>query len=205
MNETIILIVLAVSCMLNAIGDIYLLHGVRYTQWQPGLDALSKTGEKHIMWGSLSGLATIPAWFLIVPYLANFEGVAGFVSLLSYCIYVAATFAFHLCYCFVGLSVRKHTDLIKSFEPLVGTIAGYSFVSAIVFSIAWVLFGTNDTITMNWFHWLTTPLVTIVLMQMVLGRLLRKVPYFLVICGPIAMFIFFYGFIDFIRLNPQLQ
>ena len=204
MTLTLVLIALLVACALNAIGDVILLWGVRETNWQPGIEALAKTPEPYVVFGSMLGLATIPVWFLIAPYLAQVPGLAGRVAFFSYLTYVAGVFAFHLCYAFVGVGVQASEALKAKFAPLVQAIAGYSFLAAVVFTVAMIVSGASKSVQAEWYHYATLPLFTIILFQMVLGQVLKGVPYYWAASGTVAMAAFFIGFIDLVRRNPDL-
>ncbi|MEM6448624.1 MAG: hypothetical protein AAF704_18960, partial [Cyanobacteria bacterium P01_D01_bin.123] len=84
---------------------------------------------------------------------------------------------------------------VTRFEPLVSIIKLTSFGFALIFSVFWGLITVN--IGASWLYLLFSPVVTILFFLMVLGRFLRKVPYYLVISGPLAMLVFFAGFLHF--------
>lgn len=200
----IVFTVLMASCLINAIGDVILLWGVRNTNWEPGLEALAQTPERFVLFGSLLGLLVIPAWFLICPYLANIDGLAGKIAFMSFATYVAAVFSFHVCYAFVGVGIQALDSLQPKFEPLVGIIAGYSFLAATIFTVAMIFAGLTKAISMSWFHYATLPVFTIILFQMALGNVFKSVPYFQAASGTFAMALFFYGFIDMVSRNPNV-
>ena len=203
-NTYLILGILLTSCVINAVGDVFLLWGVRYTNWQPGIEALAKTPVKYVLFGSLIGMVIIPAWFLILPYLANIGSTAGRIAFMSFAIYVSAVFTFHVSFSFVALGVQASGDLKVKFERIVGLIAGYSFLAAIVFTVSMIFLGVEREISMTWFHYITLPLFTIIGIQMVLGKVLKRLPYYRAVSGTVAMALFFIGFMDMVRRNPEI-
>ena len=191
---TLTFLALTLACVANAVGDIFMLYGVRHTNWEPGVEAMQRTPESYLRWGALSGLVTVSAWFLLVPAMATL----GWVITLAYCVYVGVTLAFHVSYLFVGLGVKAHADLAAPFSSLIGWLSGVSFLAAAVTSVFWAvhLFASGA----SWLYLLATPAVTIVILQILLGRLLGKtVPYFNVVAGPLAMIAFFAGFLHYVQ------
>ena len=86
---------LASACAANMVADIYLLNGVKETNWQPALTALIKTGFVFVKWVALSSIVLIPVWFLIVPYILELGGSIGYFAVIFWCSYVGITLAFH--------------------------------------------------------------------------------------------------------------
>ncbi|MEM7217331.1 MAG: hypothetical protein AAF515_03130 [Pseudomonadota bacterium] len=190
-----VLCLLAAACLANAVGDCFLLRGVRHTDWDPGIEALRRNDDAHLKWGSLTGMFTIGCWFLLTPYAMGLGGVLGLAFTLSYLLYVAVTLAFHLSYGFVGLGVKASPDLEKPFRGLLGPIVLTSFLSALACSVAWAAHILMSGASL--WYLLTTPVATVVFFQMLFGRALARVPYYLVVSGPIAMFAFFAGFLHY--------
>lgn len=188
-------LLLAIACTMNAIGDVFLLRGVCKTNWEPGIEALRQTSDRNLIWGALSGLATITPWSLLLPLLANIPGVSGRVALLSYATYVAVTLAFHVSYGFIGLAVKADHTLSDQFQPLVTVIAGTSFGLGVLFSIAWS--AAILQAEASWRYVFVTPAITIAVCQFLLGYLFRRVPYYLVVSGPLAMLVFFWAFLQY--------
>ena len=203
-HTALVLAALLASCVINAIADVFLLWGARYTNYEPGLPALQKTPEKYLLFGSLIGLVILPVWFLICFYLTEISGPAGLMAFLVFAAYVAAVLCFHVCYAFVGLGIQRDAFLEEKFEPVVKTVAGFSFLLAILFTGTMIFIGATDRVAMTWLHYATLPLFTIIFFQMILGRLLRFIPYFQAFSGTLAMAAFFYGFMDMVAANPGI-
>ncbi|MEM9669888.1 MAG: hypothetical protein AAF950_13260 [Pseudomonadota bacterium] len=195
------LIILLIALALNAVGDVFLLRGARETNYESGLAALEKTSDKDIRFGALLGLLVIPPWALILPHLSDIPGTAGPIAIFAWATYVAAVFAFHMSYAFVGPAIKLAPELKKPFGKLVMTIALYSLLAATVVSLALAWAGATGTLTMTWYHYATLPMLIILFFQAVLGRIFRRIPYFPIICGPMAMAVFFIAFYDMMRLN----
>ena len=191
---TLTFLALTLACVANAIGDIFMLYGIRYTNWEPGAEAIRQTPDVYLRWGALSGLVTVSAWFLLVPAMATL----GWAITLAYCVYVGVTLAFHVSYIFVGLGVKADAGLAGPVSSLIGLLSGVSFLAAAVTSLLWAvhLFASGA----SWFYLLATPAATIVILQVLLGRLLgRTVPYYIVVAGPLAMIAFFAGFLHYVE------
>ncbi|MEM7660647.1 MAG: hypothetical protein AAF292_00255 [Pseudomonadota bacterium] len=195
------LAILLVALTLNAIGDVFLLRGAREVNYEPGLDALERTSESDIRFGALLGLLVIPPWFLILPYLSDIPGAAGLTATLAWATYVAAVFAFHLGYAFVGPAIKRDPSLKAQLGKLIGLIALYSMLTAIIASIALAYAGFSGSLDMSWYHYATLPAVTVIFFQAVLGGIFKRVPHFQIICGPLAMAAFFIGFFDMVNNN----
>lgn len=184
-------IILSCACIANAIGDVFMLYGIRYTDWKPGTKAMTHTPDSYLVWGALSGLVTISAWFVLVPHAVEINWAVA----LLYCWYVGVTLAFHVAYLFVGLGVKAESNLAKPFARYLGMVTLCSFVTALFVSVAWAvdIFSTQAP----WWYLLFTPTATIVAVQMLLGRILIRVPYIQVISGPLAMWVFFTGLLSY--------
>ncbi|MEM6683805.1 MAG: hypothetical protein AAF607_16340 [Pseudomonadota bacterium] len=204
MSVNLVLSLLLIACAVNAAADVVLLWGVGETDAGPGIEALAKTPERFVIFGSMIGLLIIPVWFLIAPYLARIPGVAGNIAFYSYLIYVAGVFAFHLCYAFVGLGVQANAQLEAKFAPLVQGIASYSFLASIVFTVALGVSGFTKSVAMQWYHYAALPLFTIIFFQMILGSALKSFPHVQSALGVFAMAVFFIGFMSLVRQNPAL-
>lgn len=198
------LIILLLSCFANIVADIFLLHGVRHTGWQPGLDALEKTPPRFILGGSLAGFVTITPWFLLLLPLSAIPDTPGMIGLVSYAIFIAAMMVFHISYAFVGLAIQSDPDLKIPFSKIIGAIAGVSALSGFIFSVPIVWLGLNGNLNMNALHYISLPTVSILLFQLILGTALKRLPYYLAISGNLAMALFFYGFFDLMALNPHV-
>ncbi len=186
---------LSAACLANAIGDVFMLYGVRYTNWEPGVEAMQQTPERYIKWGALSGLVTVSAWFLLVPAAAQVGGGIGWALALAFCFYVGVTLSFHVSYLFVGLGVKADNTLAEPFAGLLGLISAASFLGAVSVSVLWAvdLFMRSASL----FYLACTPAFTILFFQMFMGRFLGRAPYYKVVAGPIAMVAFFAGFLHY--------
>lgn len=198
--------ILLTSCVVIAAGDILLLWGSRETNWEPGLAALAKSPRSFIIIGSMLGLFTIPWWFLVSPYMALIPGASGKIAYLSYCSYVAAVLAFHVSHGFVGLAVSQHPDLKAPLGRLMTPLPLLCFLSATIASIAIAIAyaGVKGAIDMVWYHYALLPTPAIALIQFGLGGALKRVPFFQILCGPVAMAAFFVAFTDLVRQNAAV-
>lgn len=181
-------ICLAIACLANAIGDVFMLYGIKFTRGRPGPEAMQKTPTAYIKWGALSGLLTVNAWFLLLPYISQINWLTG----IAFATYVSTTLAFHVSYLFVGLGVQSTPELSKSLSKYLGWLTLCSFATALLVSVAWVadIYQRGGS---AWLYLFATPTVTIIVVQMLLGRVLRRVPFYQVVSGPVAMLVFFAG------------
>lgn len=195
---------LLAACAVNAAGDVLLLWGSRHTNWKPGFEALAKTPPSFVRTGALVGLVTIPCWFLAAPFIALIPGDTGAVAYISFCSYVAAALAFHVCYGFIGAALHSDPDLKTSMESLAKPLLLFCFMSAVVASVAIAYAGADGRLVMVWYHYAFLPAPAIILIQMGLGGALKGVPFFQIISGPAAMAAFFVSFHSLIAENTDV-
>lgn len=188
--------VLTAAVLANAVGDVFMLWGVRFAG-EPGVEAMRKTPDSYLRWGALSGLVTVNAWFLLVPAAAQLTDTVGWSIALSHCTYVAVTLSFHVAYVFVGLGVKKSETLEGPFSQLLGLLAAASFLCALAISVSWGLDVARRS--GDWRYLAGTPTVTILFFQMCLGAVLRRVPYYQVVAGPLAMLVYFGAFFSYVE------
>ncbi|MEO0768689.1 MAG: hypothetical protein AAFY72_04535 [Cyanobacteria bacterium J06649_4] len=163
------------------------------------MTALIKTADRDLVFGSLFGLVTIPPWFLLLPFLAQLPGWPGLVALLSYAAYVAVTLAFHVSYGFIGLAIKVNHALSDRFTPLVNVLKITSFGFALLFSIAWGV--AILSAGAPWLYICFGPVSTIVVFLLLLGQFLKRVPYYLIVSGPLAMLTFFGAFLHYFSFH----
>lgn len=193
---TVVALILAGAAILNAYADYRLLRGVRYTDWDPGFDALVLSSFDDLRVGTWLGGLTVVCWLaLLLPMATALPNELHLLPL--YAAYVGATLVFHVAYGFAGVMVKQQPELKALAESWVTKLALCSFLTGAVFSIVWAV--EIWRLPVSSLYYLATPAAAIVIFQFVIGRLLRRVPYYLAVSGPIAMFWFFAGFLLFSR------
>ncbi|MEM1230692.1 MAG: hypothetical protein AAGI15_09155 [Pseudomonadota bacterium] len=190
------LLALAIATVANAVGDAFMMYGLRKTNGRPGAQAIQQTPDGYLRWGGLSGLVTVSAWFLLVPMMTSINGWQGTGLLLSYCFYVAVTLSFHVSYVFMALGVKAQPTLIEPLGRLFAWLRLASFVGLVLVTVFWSadLLLTQRSLA----YLLTTPLVTVMVLQLLGARFLRPYPVLMVASGPLAMLVFFAGFLHYV-------
>ncbi|MEM1396682.1 MAG: hypothetical protein AAGH38_04445 [Pseudomonadota bacterium] len=200
-----ILAALITACFLNAVIDVFLLWGAKETNWEPGLDAIEKTPQPFLLFGSFAGLAIIPIWFLLLPVIGALPDQFALPISIAYATYVAAALTFHVSYAFIGISIQNNSSLKERLTKPVGLLVLFVFVTSLVTTALIATAGFLGVIELAWWQYLFLPTPAILVFQLVLGRIFSRVPYFQVVAGPLAMAAFFTSFIAMAQSNGLVQ
>lgn len=193
--SVLIFVILAVACLTNAIGDGFMLYGVRFTQWKPGVEALSRTPDAYPSMECPVRLADGVGLVLVGAHhgRARWEDRVG-----------DDPRVLRLCRRDAGLPcvlrlrrARRPSAAVPygAIRPVGPHSSGHELLvgSGGERALGGGPRGARRALGIP----LTSPVVTIVGFQKVLGRVLGTLPYALVVAGPLAMLRFFAGFLSY--------
>ena len=175
------------ATILHGISDVLLLWGIRSSDGKAGIEVLVHTPRKFLLIGAFLGFLTIPFWFIPGIYLLRIEGPLGTIIFLSFVTHIATLLLFHISYAFIGVGIQKDSSLIENFAPLLRGIGAYSMAVALLVSILLMVAAGQGAITLRWYHYTALPFFSILIIQGLISRLLKVIPFFQAVSGTIAM------------------
>ena len=188
MNATIV-IILILSGISNIVADLFLVSGGDFKRKESKADQARQTPMNHLVISGVLGLISISFWMVPVYYLSALPGIAGFVALLSFGITIATLTTYHAVCSFVIISFKLKEE---SFADLGKTMKYYGALCIIwssVYTGCIIYLSVIGFLKMGLFHYLTLPLFSMIIVQFMVGSLLRKIPHFSSIAGSLAMII----------------
>ena len=187
--HTTIILVLVLSGISNIVADLLLVSGGDFKRKQSKADQARETPTNHLVISGVLGLISISFWMVPLYYLSALPDTAGLVAMLSFAIYIATLTTFHAVCSFVIISFKLKED---SFAYLGGTMRYYGALCIFWSSLytgAIIYLSVSGVLAMEIFHYLTLPLFSMIIIQLILGSLLKKIPHFTSIAGSLSMII----------------
>ena len=197
-------VVVGIATVVHLGADILLFSGGKGDPDVPADRALHDTSRRALLSGSLLGLVTIPWWFVPAYYLAQLPGGWGAVTSLSYVTWIGSLMAFHTAYAFIGIGVYGNIGLARDMVGPIRIVATFTLVMAAIVTVTLILVGVRGFLQLSWHHYILLPVPAMVLLQGVLGRLLRRIPYFTTAGGTLSVAAFLMSFYTVVQANSSV-
>ncbi len=188
--KIIILTVIIVTGITNIIADLLFSSGKDYSNKdEKPLEAIRRTPEKHFFISAIMGMISILCWEFPLYYISKIPGNPGIIASISFAMLIGSIAVFHVVCC-LSMTVYKFDEskeyLMKkhlfAFGPACVAIS-------LVYTITMIYLGATGGLTMYWYHYLTLPLPSNIIIQFVLSKILSRVPYYSSISGTISMIV----------------
>lgn len=180
MFEKVLILIIITTCITNAYADLLLASGdKRQGEGLSYIDkyfAIAKTNtySNQIKSGIIGGVS-IGSWMLLIYFLLKIDGgIWSTLAILTYAI-------------FCGINMLTHVlttsifQIIKSKDAPERELKKYLLFYSIVCTVFGTLFsfimgymGVVGILPMRWYHYITLPICTIILVQFVLGTLVKN-------------------------------
>lgn len=181
----LILTVIIISGITNMIADIFLSSG-RKNSKQTRLDIIKNTPDKHLFISAFLGSISIGAWLVVLVYLAQLPTVLGQLTMISYALFIAFIITFHVS-CSYAFYVAKHDETKYDYmKKVLGFFMGMCTLLGAIVTALLIALNVQGIISLNLWQILFLPLFATLIIQMGIGTLLKKVPYFQTIAGTLA-------------------
>ncbi len=183
------IIVIIFSAILNMIADIFLVSGKDYkTSKQSTVDIINKTKDKHIYLSAKLGVIAIPMWMSVIYFLSYIKSNIGTILIIIYAMYIATITVFHVMCSNVFLLYKYSNKGEQKLKKLLIYYAIPCVVLSTAYSSIMLYLGINSTLHLNVLHYLTLPICSSLLIQVILGNTI-KIKHFDSISGTVSMLV----------------
>lgn len=201
--QTSITVIILISGLVNMIADILLVSGKDFqNKHQTKEQQIEQTPAKHILLSSLIGLIAISFWITPIYFLSKIPTPAGTVAFISFSMYIVSLAVFHVMVSYSSLCYKQNKALLPSLSSY---MKGYGLVSVLLsglYSGSMIYLSLKGTLIFWPIHYLTLPLFSMVIIQFLLGRLLKRVPHFSSVAGTLSMIVSFLSTLHIMAINP---
>ncbi len=184
-----IIALIIISSVTNMVADVFLVSGKNYAvKDQPPAEIAKNTPDKHLNISGKLGLVSLSMWMGVLYFLAYLEGNIGKLAMISYAAYIGCIMVFHVI-CSNIFTMLKHNTLSE--EILNSIFKFYMFmcvITSLIYTGTMIYLGLSGTLKMQLVHYLTLPFASTVLVQFILGKLV-KIKHFDSIAGTLSMLV----------------
>ncbi len=186
----IVITVIIVTGITNIVADLFLSSGKDYSDKnETPIDAIRKTPEKNFFTSAILGMISILCWEFPLYYVSKIPGNPGIIASISFSMLIGCIAVFHVVCCLV-MTVYKFDEskeqIMKKYIFVFGPACS---LAALVYTVTMIYLGATGGLTMYWYHYLTLPLPSTIVIQFVLSKILSRVPYYSSISGTISMIV----------------
>jgi hypothetical protein len=200
--NTILISLIVVSGLTNMIADLFLVSGKdRKIKNQSNLDSAEKTPVNHLFISGILGLISISFWVVPVYYLSKLPTVVGLIALFSFSMYIVAVAAFHVVASFCILILKFNHDKEAFLSKIIKTYGSVCILFSLIYTAAMMILSFSGSLNMQVWHYPTLPLFSMILIQFILGNVLKRIPYFSSVAGTLSMMISFLSTIHIMLIN----
>ncbi len=201
--NTLSVAIIIISGITNMIADVLLVSGRDYSKKdQTKEERAQNTPNKHIELSGILGLISIIFWTAPLYYLSKLTTtIGGTVAMISFAIFIITLATFHAV-CAYSILCYKYNNDAK--ELVTKTIKSYGMVSIIfssIYTFSMIYLSLNGILKMNILHYFTLPLFSMIIVQFILGALLKRIPHFSSVAGTLGMIISLLGTVNIMIIN----
>lgn len=199
---TLITVIIIVTGISNMAADLFLSSGRDYSDKnQSILGRAQNTPDRHFFISAVLGLSSLLFWQTPVYFLAKLPGTAGAVAAVSFAMSIGAIAVFHVV-CSLAIMFYKHNeDKEKTLKLYISVFSAFCIVFTLLYSIVMIYMGTTGRLTMRWYHYITLPFCSVAIIQFVIGKLLKRVPYLETVSGTLSMVVALLSTLNVLAVN----
>lgn len=199
---TIIGVIVLVSSLVNMFADILLVSGKDYqNKAQTKEERAFNTPDRHLVNSGFIGFVAIMFWTTPGILLAQLPTIAGKLAFITYVMFSVSLAVFHVMVAYSTLCSKHNVQLLSMIKRFVLAYGVVAIVLSAVFSFAIIYLAVTAKLVLYPIHFILLPLFSMIIIQFILGRLLREVPYYSAIAGTLGMLVSMLNIVHFMTIN----
>ncbi len=181
-------VIIIVSGLGNMVADVLLQSGRDYSKGkQSEIEIIRATKEKHLLISAILGALCIMCWQAPLFLLIKIPATLGTILQFSFLTMISCIAIFHVVCCMAFHLCKANEEKEKIATKYLSIFGPLTFIPGLIFTAMMIYAGINGQVQLNWFHYLCLPIPAIILIQFIIGKLLKKIPYFSAVSGTLSM------------------
>ncbi|MGO1369972.1 hypothetical protein [Senegalia sp. (in: firmicutes)] len=200
--DIIIITIIIISGISNMIADILLYSGKDHkNKNQTKEERVMRTPDKNIIISGILGLISVSFWILPNYYLSKINTSIGFITMTSFGIFIVSLATFHVVCCFIMIFYKWNNDMIERLLKLMNSYRLVCVFYAGIYTLSMIYLSIDEVLKMNIFQYISLPFFSFIIFQLMLGKILKKIPHFSSVAGTLGMIISLIGTISIMTGN----
>ncbi len=198
----VIFFIIVVSGLTNMIADVLLQSGRLYSDGQQSdMDVVLATKESHLFISAVLGAVSISCWQAPLFLLMKVGGTIGTLLQLSFLFMISCITVFHVVCCMGFHLYKANQEKEKAATQYLQVFGPLTFIPGLVYTVAMIYAGLTGTLHLEWFHYATLPILSIIVIRFIMGKMLKRVPYFAPVSGTLSMIVSLLSLLHIMAIN----
>ncbi|MDO5713817.1 MAG: hypothetical protein Q4Q07_05235 [Tissierellia bacterium] len=194
--------IIIIFSVTNMIADVLLVSGKRPGMGKESGEAIAeRTPIKHLFISAVLGLISISMWITPIYFLRHLPTSTGTWAMLFFAFYICSCAAFHVTVAYSVLCYKCNPELITNLKKVMMIFGFICVFWSSLYTISIIRLSTNHSLNLHFFHYITLPIFSMIIVQFLLPKVFKKVLHFSSIAGTLGMMISLLSTIHFMAMN----
>ena len=180
-----IIIIIIVTGLSNMIADIFLVSGKNHKDDQTRYDQIAETPYQHLHISGVLGLLSIAFWVT--------STVVGILSIFSFVMYIMSIQTFHVACSYVMICYKLNGKPFDDVGKVLKIYGAICILFSLIYTGSMIYLSVTGIISMSILQYITLPVFSMIIFQVVLRGILKKIPHYTSVAGTLGMMVSLLG------------
>lgn len=188
-----IIIIIIVTGLSNMIADIFLVSGKNHKDDQTRYDQITETPYQHLHISGVLGLLSIAFWVTPLYYLKDLSTAVGILSMFSFVMYIMSIQTFHVACSYVMICYKLNGKPFDDVGKVLKIYGAICILFSLIYTGSMIYLSVTGVISMSILQYITLPVFSMIIFQVVLRGILKKIPHYTSVAGTLGMMVSLLG------------